>query len=89
MNACRVLAQNLLHPAHRPDNLWVLQFGQLAQAPNRAGDQHQIVCFFGVLAPDDVGQAMFRLLLNPFLDRSKRGLIPVQLLAEARNEMGR
>ena len=32
---------------------------------------------------------MFRLLLNPFLDRSKRGLFLVQLLAEARDEMGR
>ena len=55
MNACRVLAQNRLHPAHRLDNLRVLQFGQLAQTPNRAGDQHQIVGFFGMLAPDDIG----------------------------------
>ena len=27
MNACRVLAQNRLHPAHRLHNLRVLQFG--------------------------------------------------------------
>ena len=55
MDACRVLAQNRLHPAYRLDNLRVLQFGQLAQTPNGAGDQHQIVCFFGILASDDIG----------------------------------
>ena len=32
---------------------------------------------------------MFCLLLNPFLNRSQRGFFLVQLLAEARNEMGR
>ena len=38
-------------------------------------------------AADDIGQLVFRLLLNPFLNRSKRGLFLVQLLAKALNEM--
>ena len=88
MNACRIFTQNRLHPAHCLDDLRVLQFGELAQTSNRAGDQHQIICFFGMLAPDDIGQLGLRLLLNPFLDRSKRGLFLVQLFAETRNEMG-
>jgi len=34
-----------------------------------------------MLGPDDIGQVVFRLLLNPFLDRSERVLFLVQLLA--------
>ena len=73
VDACGVVEENCFHAADGFDDLWVLQFGQLAQTANGAGDQHQIVGFFGLLAPDDINPALAGFLLDPGLDGGKRG----------------
>jgi hypothetical protein len=55
MNAGWIFTQNCFHPAHRLDDPRVLQFRELSQTTDRCRDEHQVICFFGMLTQVDVG----------------------------------
>ena len=74
VDAGRIFTENGLHPADLLHDLGVLQFRELAQTSNGAGDEHQVICFCRMLAEDDVARTDFGLLLNPFVNRGEREL---------------